>query len=356
MHSRALALYRDGRFSDAASLAERALDSLRSTVARVWLVRERLAVLLTTEAIQSALANRAEAKARAQEAVALARRLPSAGERNSWLVEALTRLGTTQRLLAEYETAELSLTEAVQLAEASPRDPGRRANALNALGVLAKDVGQYERAALLYARVLDWMTHTYGAESSQLAAIHHNLAGLAFARGDNQTAQQHALRAVSLRRSAVPIDVGGLAADESVLATILMSIGDLDASARAANSARDAWLRLHGPTHYEVAVQNHIIGCIHHARGELDAAETFLREALDVKKCILGESHPEVATIRNNLAAVYEDEGLPGAAAQEYEIAATALRRVFGPQHPSFLVVAANLEHLRTERLLDAEL
>src|SRR4051812_38267343 len=61
--------------------------------------------------------------------------------------DALVRRGTTQRLRANWPQAHADLDAALRTAP----DQRRRAGALNARGILAKDTGDLERAAAAYA-------------------------------------------------------------------------------------------------------------------------------------------------------------------------------------------------------------
>jgi tetratricopeptide (TPR) repeat protein len=267
-------------------------------------------------------------------------------DRDAWLIEALTRLGDSHRLAAEYGRADAALSEALELATSTLQPTRVRVSVLNALGILAKDRGDYEQAAQYYKEVLGWLTQTHGAASPKLATIHHNLAGLAFATGETGVAEHHATQAVALRRTASPPEAAALAADQSVLATVLFAQGDLDGAERAGLNALDGWIRLRGRNHYEVSVQRHILGCIYQARGHLDLAETTLKEALAGRTRTLGDGHPEVAGILNNLATVYSDMGRTNEAAQHYLTARDIYYATVGPNHVSSTVVTANLESL----------
>jgi len=228
---------------------------------------------------------------------------PAGGERDRWLVDALLRLGSALRQDARYGVAEVSLGEALALAEQADLEPQRLAACRNALGVLAKDTGRYQQAQACYSDALDILESLVGQDSPDLANLHHNLAGLNHARGDFSDAERFARRALELRRGSPAPDLAEIAADTCVLGAILAASGRHDEAEPLLRDALQIWTARFGPDHYEVAVSLHHLAVVHSARGDRRSAETSLLAALQIKTRLLSSDHPEMIALSTTARA-----------------------------------------------------
>lgn len=272
--------------------------------------------------------------------------LPASTTRDVWLAEILTRLGNTQRLAGHYSEASATLTAAQNLAGWDSLEPLRKAGVLNAMGILAKDTGQFEDSRKYYTRALELMTGTLDSNAPELVGVHHNLAGLLHVQGRFDEAEPEALRALSLRALSDPPDPSGMAADMSVLGAVLAGEGRLDEAEDQLRTALQIWESLYGPDHYEVAVQLNNLASIQQKRGEFDAASVGYMRALEIKEHVLGRNHPEVAALLNNIAALESELGRIGPAKDHYDEALAIFERTLGPDHPDTKACAANRSRL----------
>ncbi len=78
-------------------------------------------------------------------------------------------------------------------------DPPVRALVLNPLGIDYKDTGRYDAAHAAYGEATKLMTATRGGNDPATASLWHNIAGLAYARGQPHQAAAGAARAADLR-------------------------------------------------------------------------------------------------------------------------------------------------------------
>jgi tetratricopeptide (TPR) repeat protein len=144
-------------------------------------------------------------------------------------VAALVKLGDLLRFQGEYEQAERVLCGAVDGAIRPQHSNGEtRARALNALGVVYKDTGRYDAAAAAYGEALDLATPADGSEGSCVAALLHNLAGLAHVQGNPHRAATLATRAVRLHERQFGPDHHLVAQDLAVLGAALLDQGRAD--------------------------------------------------------------------------------------------------------------------------------
>lgn len=263
--------------------------------------------------------------------------------RNRWVAEILLRRGEELRLAGRYGDSQEALTRAGRLAEDDPGNPLRLAAVVNAQGILAKDTGRYDDALAHYgfARIL--MEADFGQDDPALAAVHHNLAGLLCAQRRYAEAEEPARHAVALRKRSPSPDPEGLAADLSVLGSILLGLGRLDEAEHLYLQSKNVWTERYGLEHYEVAAQLNGLASVHQARGEFESAERDFKEALRLKQKCLGAGHRETAVLLNNLGALEMDRGHTDAAAPLYEWALLTFRNALGDDHPDTVLCAENL-------------
>ena len=131
-------------------------------------------------------------------------------------------LGARHRARGRFARAESLLRQSVALAEAAgPREDARLAAALNALGLLCKDLARYDEGRACYERALSLLEGAPGATPDDVATLYHNLGGIEHARGEHAAGEAFARRGLALRKLAVDGDPHALAADMAALAALL---------------------------------------------------------------------------------------------------------------------------------------
>jgi tetratricopeptide (TPR) repeat protein len=264
----------------------------------------------------------------------------------------LLERGIRARARADYAGATALLGEAVALAEsARPPEPRLLAAALNALGMLCKDVGRYDEGRACYERAMRLLTELPGASPHDVAALYHNLAGMLHARGDYAGAEPVARRGLALRLAAIEPCASGIVADMIALAGILEGLGRYEAAATqcgealallATLPAADA-LAMAG----ELAVALNNLGAQRARQGRYDEAMALMERALDIKRRLLAPDHPDVALTMHNIATVWMRRGDPGRALPLFTQAHAAFTCVLGPAHRKTVRAAEALERCR---------
>lgn len=246
-------------------------------------------------------------------------------------VVALARLGHQLSLAGRYDEAEAGLRDALREAEqVYGAGALELADHANALGVCLRFAGRYEEAAEAYAQA---EAYRDAAGVPQPPTHHHNLSGLATARGDYAAAERHARAAVAERRAEDP--------EGFHLATDLCGLGDalvgLERFTEAEGAYREAlalFADTERPDHPEVAYALHNLGDALAAMGRHAEAERVYRDAIERKRTTLGEHHHEVAATLNNLAALLHETGRVDAARHASGEALAIVRRALAPEHP----------------------
>lgn len=314
---------------------------------RLAAVTERTNVLFTLASLAGEETAHRAASTWLKQAASELQEVPASPMRSRWLVEILTRLGDAQRLAGDYDDARDTLQQAYAEAQGANADCLALAGVLNTLGILSKETGRYDEAADRYDAALQLMVGEIGKEDPRLAALHHNLAGLAHVHSRYVDAEPHIRTALALRARADPPDTAGYASDTAVLGAVLTGQGRLEEAEQVLLDAKARWVDLRGPDHYEVAVQLHNLAFVHQQRGDLLASAEAYTQALSIKQAVLGDQHPEIAALHHNLAALLAELQKYREALEHSRTALQIYVSTLGPDHPDTRVCAAQHERLR---------
>jgi tetratricopeptide (TPR) repeat protein len=220
-----------------------------------------------------------------------------------------------------------------RLASDSPRTAVR----LNELGVIGKRRGAFREAEAMYARALAIYELHGQVASANGAALMHNLAGLAHARGDAAGAELLARRGILIRAGLAQPDPRALAEDRAALAAILIDLGRLGEAAGLLRQVLRAYRAAYGPVHYEIAATLHNIGSLQFRAGRPLPAAGTLKRSLDMKASVLGDSHPDLAITLHNLACCALQLGDPRQASRDLHRAVAILQPSADPGHPTLV-------------------
>src|SRR5215472_4707241 len=166
---------------------------------------------------------------------------------------------------------------------------------LNERGILGKYLGRFADSERHYRRALAIYARYGEVASADIAAILHNLGGLAHERGDHQAAYGYARRGLEIREALPEPDPLALAQDRAAFAAILVDLHRYDEAETLLAGALATYQSWYGPRHYEVGVTLHNLGCLRYRQGQAGAAAETLRQAYEVKRAVLGARHPDLA-------------------------------------------------------------
>lgn len=260
----------------------------------------------------------------------------------------LVRMGDKLRSQGEATSAEPLLRRAVAVAD-SPRSAETATSdlpaALNALGMLCKDLAEYDEARGLYSRALAVLTQSGRAGGHDAATLLHNLAGVEHARRDFAGAEPLARRGLALRRA--------LGDDDEALARDMVALGAILDGQRKFDEAEVMYLeglaileRAPDQNAVDIAVALNNLGAQYLQRGRTTDALELLSRADAIKRDSLGARHPDRAVTLNNLAEGFKRAGDVAAARAAYRTAVEILEAALGAEHPKTVACRRNLSNL----------
>jgi tetratricopeptide (TPR) repeat protein len=247
------------------------------------------------------------------------------------------------------EAVPLLRAEADDATAAFGADAWETAAAWNRVGVACKFAGRFDEAEAAYARALPVAEAVADDEPDLLAALLHNLGGLAHSRRRPAEAEPFARRGLALRRARCD-DPVGVAADAAALASILETRECWDEAEALYREALAVYREVGDD--YEAAMTINGLAAVLRFAGRPDDAEPLFRDALLMMERERGPAHPETATVRNNLAMLLNATSRPAEALPLLEQASEDLRELLGPSHPATVDITANRDriaaHVRT--------
>ena len=257
--------------------------------------------------------------------------------------------------------------------------------AVNAIGMLYKASGQYDKAEPLLKRALAICEKHYGADHPNTAISYNNLALLLKTQGDYAAAEPlyrkslaiaerisgpaHQDTVVSLVNLAMLYDAQGrydearillqraLAACEKTVghehgttAACLINLALVAQHEAAYVEAESLLLRAQkaltpvlGKDHSTIAGIDSQLATLYDAQGQYERAGALHENVLAIREKTYGNSHPSVAQALNNLASNYEARGLNEQALDMYVRAIATREKAFGQHHPELAVSLNNL-------------
>jgi tetratricopeptide (TPR) repeat protein len=305
---------------------------------------DRLAAASSTEAARG---DPRVAERSARQAVDAAMALVPGIKRSQLLAQSLRALGTAARTLGRYPDSQDAFERGLVAAiDGFGLVSLQVAELHNDLGMTWKYAGRFHDAAESYDRARRTLEAMPAADPEDIAALYHNLGGLAHARGDLAAAEPLARRAVELRSAAVGPDDPATLLDRSAHAAI---IGELDRTDEAEAEIRDLLPGLEaslGPDHPEVAVALNNLGAILQRLGRIAEAEALYRRVVEIKTARLGPDAPGLAVALSNHGTALEANGRLDEAQASYERALALLDGAVAADHPSLRAIRRNLDRM----------
>jgi tetratricopeptide (TPR) repeat protein len=251
------------------------------------------------------------------------------------------------REAGEYLRADRLAGEGVAAAErAFGPDSGEVADLLAVRGVLCRYLGRFADSEQHYLRAL--AIHTRSG-SDRVAAVLHNLGGLAHERGDHDAAYAYALRGLTVRAAFSGPDSPAVARDGAALAAILVDLCRYDEAEELLAGTVATYERCYGPRHHEIGVALHNLGCLRYRRDRFGAAAATLRRAHEIKRAVLGDRHPDLAVTLYARARCATALGDRDSAVAWLRAAVDLLDGIVSPDQPTLSACRAQLGTLLGE-------
>jgi tetratricopeptide (TPR) repeat protein len=207
----------------------------------------------------------------------------------------------TQLAAGDVDAAECRLLDAIAVARRVPSAQRSVLLLTNALGVTYTLAGRLEDAQRCYDEVYELLQSSADTSQDDLAGLFHNLAGLAHSRGDAANGILWAQRGIAIRKRLGADAALDLARDLGGLGALQHLAGRLDEARDSYAQAEHAATALLGRDHHEVGVLLANRASLESDAGDTVAAIELYERALTLLSGALGSDHPEVQLILGHL-------------------------------------------------------
>jgi CHAT domain-containing protein/Tfp pilus assembly protein PilF len=257
-------LYRSGKYTEAASLAERYVEAMKSQHGTGS--REYAAALSWLAALYQAQGRYGEAERLMKSALAI-----------------------DEKALGPYD-----------------QDVGID---LGNLAKLYKAQGRYDEAERLYERALAIAEKAPGADRRDIGIARSNLAGLYLEQGRYAEAEPLMKSALAISEKAPGPDHGDISTYLNNLALLYEKQGRYAEAEPLYKRALTIAEKELGPDHPTVGIRLNNLAGLYVAQNRYAKAEPLLKRGLEIAEKALGPDNPVVGTHLSNLAAVYFEQG-----------------------------------------------
>ena len=287
---------------------------------------------------------------------ALASRKPGLNANQSALSDSLNSLANLYQERGLYSRAEPLYVRALTLRETVlGKDHPEVADSLNNLALLHREQGLYARAEPLYVRALALREAELGKKHPDLAASLNSLANLYQEQGVYDRAEPLYVRAIALQEAASDGNPADLAASLNNLGSLYLARGLHRRAEPLYVRALALWEKTLGKRHPHVAALLNNLATLYRDLGQYARAEPLYERALVLWEESLGKNHPDVAGLLSNLATLHREQGRYARAEPLYERALAIREAVLGKDHPGLAASLNNLAFLRlAQHRLDA--
>jgi len=273
------------------------------------------------------------------------------GEQPAVKAQMLDVVGRVYKNLGRYDDAQPLLERALAIRRSLyGGDHPEVASSLDNIAQLLRRKGDYEAAGALVREALAMRRALQGDNHPDVAESVNSLAQVLHDRGDFEAAEPLYRQALRMRRAAFGAEHLDVVETMGELAALLDDSGDYPAAESLYRDALALKRRLLGAEHPEVASSMNNLGHLMHRKGDYASAERFYRESLAMDRKLLGSHHPTTATVLNNLGILLWDRGDYAAAEPILREALSIKRELLGDAHPSVATSVSNLGYLLRDK------
>jgi serine/threonine-protein kinase len=251
-------------------------------------------------------------------------------------------LGGVYRNLGQLKEARPLMEQALKIrSEGRDAELGEVAGSLNDLAYLLVDMGDHEKADSLFREAL--RRGELGDDRFSMFTALEGLGNLMQDRGEFDEAETLYREAVRLSHELLDYDHQEVAVSMMSLATVLTRKAEYGAAEPLMREALEIQRKVFGPEHPLVVTSLNNLAFLLDEKGELDEAEEMHREGLAISRKRFDPPHPRVARSLNNLASVLQQKGDLDAAEPYFRESLAMRRQLYGNDHPAVAIGLSNL-------------
>ena len=280
-----------------------------------------------------------------REVIAYESAQPATPQNSAALAKSLHGLGEVLQRQGRYADAEQSFRKALAI-QRQVLGPAHAdiARTLQDLALVVDDRGNLKAAIPVMRKAVDMQRGLNGTQPDPgLAMAIDTLGALLVEVGDYDGAEKLYVEALAMRHRLLGDKHPLIAVTLANLARVRQTKGDLAGAQATFREALAMQQQTLGEVHPDVAATLNNLAFLQYALGDKPAAVANEREALRVLRLLFPGDHPEVARFENRIGFWLTEAGRYAEADHDLEDALGMRRRLLGDKHPD---VGGSLDHL----------
>jgi CHAT domain-containing protein/tetratricopeptide (TPR) repeat protein len=354
LNQKAEQVYGEGRYKEAAAIAEGALALAGRTLAADH--PDMLTSINNLAAIYLALGRYGEAEPLAKRALDGYERTLGLGHTDT--LQSINNLAALYFGQGRYGEAEPLFKRALGGYERLlGNEHSETLKCLSSLAFLYNTQGRYSEAEPIYERALAGFERTVGAAHPDTLTVIDNLAGLYHAQGRYSEAEPLYKRALTARERALGQRHPNTLTSVNNLGFLYQAQGRYSEAEPFYKRALAGYESSLGAAHPSTLQSLNNVAFLYQAQGHYSEAEPLFTRVLVSREGALGTEHPDTLASVNNLAGLYAAQRRYGEAEPLLKRALSGYQRALGAEHPDTFRSISNLGFLyrAQERYGEAE-
>ena len=258
-------------------------------------------------------------------------------------IELLLKYGIFLCKYAYYEEAVEVNLRFIRLSEETNGQNETTADAYNNIGVVYRDLGDYDKALEYYFKALEITKEVLGEKHPDTASSYNNIGAVYHKLGDYDKALEFYNKALEIRKDVLEENHPDTASSYNNIGVVYSNLGDYKKALEYYIKALEIFKEVLGEKHRDTAGSYDNIGIVYHKLGDYDKALEFYNKALEIFKEVLGENHPDTAISYNNTGLFDDELGDYDKALEYYNKSLEVKKSVLGENHPDTAISYNNI-------------
>jgi tetratricopeptide (TPR) repeat protein/putative ribosome biogenesis GTPase RsgA len=263
------------------------------------------------------------------------------------LAESFNNVGLAYKALGQYQEAIVYLKQALEMRKAlyTGNHP-HIAESLNNAGAIYKVLGQYQESLKYYQQALEMRQALYTGNHPHIAQSFNNLGLIYKALGQYREALKYLKQGLEMRKALYTAKHHRVAQSYNNVGSVYKSLKQYQDALKYYQQALDMKRSLYMGNHPSIAISLNNIGNIHTALGQYHEALKYLKQALEMRQVLFTGNHPQTAISLNDLGDFYQASGEYQEALRYYQQAFAMRQALYTSNHPDIATSLNNLGYV----------
>lgn len=254
------------------------------------------------------IGNKKQAIGQYNKAIKILEELGKEEERKDRLKKAqlYNNIGLVYKEIAEYEQAIKYLQDALDI---RTKEVGKKniitGIYINNIGLVYRSIGKYDKALNCYNKTLEIFMAKYGYSDSRVATLYNNIGAVYKSKGDFGQALFNSQKALEIQQELLGEQHPDTAVTHDTIGDILFSLSKYRESKEHYIEALKIREVSFGIKDSRTANSYKHVGSIYQRLGELETACTYYKQALHILQEIWGDDHLLTASSYNSIGQIY---------------------------------------------------